>query len=151
MFGLDGLNKLVPWFWTSMVFNIVAFVMLLTPSVRKNYRLLPLACVLAVVGIWIEKGMGTVVPGFIPTPIGEVTEYAPTLIEILIAMGDWAMGMLIATVLIKGAIGVLLGDVKYSQQPWRETSKDVPFYKTTFEPARMQPWTGSSDPDAKVD
>ncbi len=151
MFGLDGLNKLVPWFWTSMVFNIVAFVMLLTPSVRKNYRLLPIACVLAVIGIWIEKGMGTVVPGFIPTPIGELTEYAPTLIEILIAMGDWAMGMLIATVLIKGAIGVLLGDVKYSQQPWRETSKDAPFYKTTFEPARMQPWARSSDPDAKTD
>jgi len=151
MFGLDGLNKLVPWFWTSMVFNIVAFVMLLTPGVRKNYRLLPIACILVIIGIWIEKGMGTVVPGFIPTPIGEVTEYAPTLIEILIAMGDWAMGMLIATVLIKGAIGVLLGDVKYSQQPWRETSNDAPFYKTTFEPVRMQPWTGSSDPDAKVD
>ena len=66
--------------------------MLLTPSVRKNYRLLPIACVLTIIGIWVEKGMGTVVPGFIPTPIGEVTEYAPTLIEILITMGDWAMG-----------------------------------------------------------
>ena len=151
MFGLDGLNKLVPWFWTSLVFNIVAFVMLLTPSVRKNYRLLPIACILAIIGIWIEKGMGTVVPGFIPTPIGEVTEYAPTLIEILIAMGDWAMGMLIATVLLKGAIGVLLGEVKHASQPWRVMSNDAPSYQTTFEPARMQPWTRSSDPDAKVE
>src|SRR5665811_1662311 len=126
------------------IFNIVAFVMLLTPSVRKNYRLLPLACVLAVVGIWIEKGMGTVVPGFIPTPIGEVTEYAPTLIEILIAMGDWAMGMLIATVLIKGAIGVLLGEVKYASQPWRVTKDEPQPYRTTFESPMMQPWAGSS-------
>ena len=151
MFGLDGLNKLVPWFWTSLVFNIVAIVMLLTPSVRKNYRLLPIACILAVIGIWIEKGMGTVVPGFIPTPIGELTEYSPTLIEILITMGDWAMGLLIATVLIKGAIGVLLGEVKYASQPWRVLSNDSPFYRTTFEPTRMQPWARSSDPDAKTD
>ena len=151
MFGLDGLNKLVPWFWTSLVFNLVAFVMLLTPSVRKNYRLLPIACILTIIGIWVEKGMGTVVPGFIPTPSGEVTEYAPTLIEILIAMGDWAMGMLIATVLIKGAIGILLGEVKHASQPWRVMSNDAPSYQTTFEPARMQPWTRSSDPDAKVE
>lgn len=151
MFGLDGLNKLVPWFWTSLVFNIVAFVMLLTPNVRKNYQLLPIACVLVIIGIWIEKGMGTVVPGFVPTPIGEVTEYAPTLIEILITMGDWAIGMLIATVLLKGAIGILLGEVKYASQPWRVMSNDAPSYQTTFEPARMQPWARSSDPDAKVD
>ncbi|MEZ5581736.1 MAG: hypothetical protein R3F37_02185 [Candidatus Competibacteraceae bacterium] len=26
-------------------------------------------------GIWIEKGMGLVVPGFIPTPLGEIFEY----------------------------------------------------------------------------
>ncbi len=152
MFGLDGLNKLVPWFWTSLVFNVIAFVMLLTPSVRKNYRLLPIACILAIMGIWIEKGMGTVVPGFIPTPSGEVTEYAPTLIEILITMGDWAMGMLIATVLMKGAIGILLGEVKRASEPWSVIRNAAPPpYRTSFEPARMEPWARSSDPDAKVD
>ncbi|MGP1679793.1 MAG: NrfD/PsrC family molybdoenzyme membrane anchor subunit [Burkholderiales bacterium] len=152
MFGLDGLNRLVPWFWASLVFNLVAFVMLLTPSVRKNHRLLPIACILAFGGIWIEKGMGTVVPGFIPTPSGEVTEYAPTLIEILITMGDWAMGMLIATVLMKGAIGILLGEVKYASEPWSVIRNAAPLpYRTSFEPTRMQPWARSSDPDAKVD
>jgi Ni/Fe-hydrogenase subunit HybB-like protein len=152
MFGLDGLNKLVPWFWTSLVFNLVAFVMLLTPSVRKNYRLLPIACILIIIGIWVEKGMGTVVPGFIPTPSGEVTEYAPTLIEILITMGDWAVGMLIATVLMKGAIGILLGEVKRASEPWSVIRSAAPLpYRTSFEPARMEPWARSSDPDAKVD
>jgi molybdopterin-containing oxidoreductase family membrane subunit len=46
--------------------------------------------VLAFAGIWIEKGMGLIVPGFIPSPIGEVTEYYPTFIEV--ADDRWASG-----------------------------------------------------------
>ena len=112
MFGLHGLTSLVPWFWSSLVFMIVAFVMFLIPSVRTNYKLLPIACVLAFVGIWIEKGMGLIVPGFVPTPIGEVTEYYPTLIEVIMTLGNWAIGFFILTILLKGAIGILVGDVK---------------------------------------
>ena len=114
MFGLHGLTALVPWFWSSLVFMLVAFAMFLTPSVRNNYKLLPIACVLAFVGIWIEKGMGLIVPGFIPSPIGEVTEYYPTFIEVIMSLGNWAIGFLILTVLLKGAIGILLGEVKAS-------------------------------------
>jgi molybdopterin-containing oxidoreductase family membrane subunit len=113
MFGLHGLTSLVPWFWSSLAFMIIAFVMFLIPSVRTNYKLLPVACVLAFVGIWIEKGMGLIVPGFIPTPIGEVTEYYPTLIEVVMTLGNWAIGFFILTILLKGAIGILVGDVKY--------------------------------------
>ncbi len=113
MFGLHGLTALVPWFWSSLAFMVIAFVMFLIPSVRANYKLLPIACVLAFVGIWIEKGMGLIVPGFIPTPIGEVTEYYPTFIEVLMSLGNWAMGFFILTILLKGAIGILVGDVKY--------------------------------------
>lgn len=112
MFGLHGLTSLVPWFWSSLVFMIIAFVMFLIPSVRTNYKLLPIACVLAFVGIWIEKGMGLIVPGFVPTPIGEVTEYYPTLIEVIMTLGNWAIGFFILTILLKGAIGILVGDVK---------------------------------------
>jgi molybdopterin-containing oxidoreductase family membrane subunit len=114
MFGLHGLTALVPWFWSSLVFMLVAFAMFLTPSVRKNYKLLPIACVLAFAGIWIEKGMGLIVPGFIPTPIGEVLEYFPTFIEVMTTIGIWAMGFFILTILLKGAIGILLGEVKAS-------------------------------------
>ena len=113
MFGLHGLTSLVPWFWSSLAFMLIAFVMFLIPSVRSNYKLLPVACVLAFVGIWIEKGMGLIVPGFIPTPIGEVTEYYPTLIEVIMTVGNWAMGFFILSILLKGAIGILVGDVKY--------------------------------------
>jgi Ni/Fe-hydrogenase subunit HybB-like protein len=94
MFGLHGLTQLVPWFWSSLVFMLVAFAMFLTPSVRRNYKLLPIACVLAFAGIWIEKGMGLIVPGFIPTPIGEVTEYYPTLIEVVMTIGNLGDGLL---------------------------------------------------------
>jgi Ni/Fe-hydrogenase subunit HybB-like protein len=113
MFGLHGLTSLVPWFWSSLAFMIIAFIMFLIPSVRTNYKLLPIACVLAFVGIWIEKGMGLIVPGFIPTPIGEVTEYYPTLIEVIMSLGNWAMGFFILTILLKGAIGILMGEVRY--------------------------------------
>lgn len=113
MFGLHGLTSLVPWFWSSLVFMITAFVMFLVPGIRANAKLLPIACVLAFAGIWIEKGMGLIVPGFIPTPIGEVTEYYPTLIEVLVTLGNWAAGFFILTILLKGAIGILLGEVKY--------------------------------------
>ena len=92
---------------------IIAFVMFLIPSVRTNYKLLPIACVLGFGGIWVEKGMGLVVPGFIPTPIGEVTEYYPTMIEIMMTIGLWAIGFFILTILLKGAIGILLGEVRY--------------------------------------
>jgi Ni/Fe-hydrogenase subunit HybB-like protein len=113
MFGLHGLTKLVPWFWGSLVAIIIAFVMFLVPSFRTNQKLLPIACVLAFGGIWVEKGMGLVVPGFIPTPIGEVTEYYPTMIEIMMTIGLWAAGFFVLTILLKGAIGILLGEVRY--------------------------------------
>jgi len=113
MFGLHGLTSLVPWFWSSLVFMLIAFVMFLIPSVRTNFKLLPVACVLAFVGIWIEKGMGLIVPGFIPTPIGEVTEYYPTFIEVVMTIGNWAIGFFILTILLKGAIGILVGEVKF--------------------------------------
>ena len=63
-----------------------------------------LACVLTVVGVWIEKGMGMVVPGFVPTPIGEIYEYTPSFPEIAISVGIWGLGLLLFTLLAKAAL-----------------------------------------------
>ena len=112
MFGKHGLTKLVPWFWCSLIALIFGWVMLLIPKVRKNYEVLPWLCAIIFLGIWVEKGMGLLIPGSIPTPIGEFTQYSPTLIEIGNCLGNWAIGFLILTILLKGAIGVLLGDIK---------------------------------------
>jgi Ni/Fe-hydrogenase subunit HybB-like protein len=114
MFGLHGFTDLVPWFWGSLIASIAAFMILLTPYWRSNYRLLALACILAFCGIWVEKGMGLLVPGFIPTPIGEFTQYLPTTLEIFVTLGNWAVGLLVLTVLLKGAIGIQLGDIGYA-------------------------------------
>jgi len=91
--------------------------MFLIPAVRNNNRLLPVPCVMAFAGIWIEKGMGLIVPGFIPSPIGEVTEYYPTFVEWLMTIGIWAAGFFILTILFKGAIGILQGEVRYAGKP----------------------------------
>ncbi len=151
MFGVHGLDTLVPWFWVSLAAMSVAFVMLLIPRVRKNYRLLPVACVLAFAGIWVQKGMGLLVPGFIPSPIGEFTNYSPTAIEIFVTLGNWAIGFFILTILVKGAIGILLGEVKYASAPWEVSHGVVPSYQHGFEPAKMQPWASSSDPVARLE
>lgn len=113
MFGLHGLTGLVPWFWSSLVLMVGAFILFLIPRFRKDFKLLTIPCAMAFTGIWIEKGMGLIVPGYIPTPIGEVTEYHPTFVEWLLVLGIWAFGFFILTILLKGAIGILLGDIKF--------------------------------------
>lgn len=119
IFGKHGLSGLVLWYWSSVAFLIAAFVILLTPRLRKDYSFyLPLACLLTFFGVWIDKGMGLVVPAFIPTPIGEFSEYRPSAIEIINTLGGWASGFFLLTLLLKGAVGVLLGEVKHSNA-WR--------------------------------
>ena len=105
-FGLHGHNALVPWIWTAIVFNIIAAGLFLSPWVFKYTRVLILACVLAFVGAWIEKGMGLIVPGFIPSTLHEIVEYTPSLIEWKVSAGIWAFGLMVLTVLLKMAIAV---------------------------------------------
>jgi len=113
MFGYHGLNALVPFFWTAMVLMIGSFILLLIPRVRKNLAILPFICIAAFVGIWIEKGMGLMLPGVIPTPVGEFAEYVPSHIEFMVVGGVWAIGFFLLTFMLKGAVAVLLGDVRY--------------------------------------
>jgi molybdopterin-containing oxidoreductase family membrane subunit len=116
MFGLHGLTGLVPWFWSSLVLMVGAFVMFFMPSFRNDFNKLQIPCAMAFAGIWIEKGMGLIVPGYIPSPIGEVTEYHPSFVEWLMVLGIWAFGFFILTILLKGAIGIMLGEVKFGGQ-----------------------------------
>jgi len=113
MFGKNGLNNLVPWFWSSVTLMVGSFVLLLVPKIRKNLTILPWICVMVFAGIWIEKGMALIVPGSIPTPIGEYSQYQPSMIEVMNSIGNWALGLIIMSLLMKGAIGILLGDLTY--------------------------------------
>jgi molybdopterin-containing oxidoreductase family membrane subunit len=105
-FGLEGHGGLVPWMWLSTILGLSAVILLLTPAVRRSDKILAVAAVAIFIATWIDKGLGLVVGGFVPTPLEKVTEYAPTLPEVLITVGVYALGFLILTVLYKVASGV---------------------------------------------
>lgn len=95
--GLRGNNNLVPWMWTSTVLAFGAMVMLIIPKIRRNEGLLAIACIAVFVSLWIEKGLGLVITGFIPSPLEAITPYVPTGTEIGITLGVWAFGFLVLT------------------------------------------------------
>jgi len=105
-FGLDGKDTLVPWMWASAVLAVISLVLLIVPKLRRNEKLLAWACVAVFASIWIDKGMGMVVTGFIPNPLAEVMEYTPTFPEVMITLMVWALGALIVTMLYKMVLGV---------------------------------------------
>jgi molybdopterin-containing oxidoreductase family membrane subunit len=56
--------------------------------------------------MYLEKGVGLIVAGFIPNPLDQIREYAPSIPEIMIALGVWATGFFVLTILYKIAISV---------------------------------------------
>jgi molybdopterin-containing oxidoreductase family membrane subunit len=103
-FGLKGHNALVPWIWTAIGMNLLGTFTLIWNPGKNNPKVLFPACVLLFVGIWIEKGMGLIVPGLVPSPLGEVVSYAPTWVEISITLGILALGMFFVTILVRPAL-----------------------------------------------
>lgn len=106
LFGLNGYSSLTPWIWFSMILSWISLILMLNPAVRKNETLLAVVCIAIIVSIWIEKSIGLVVAGFIPSPLGEIFEYSPTLPEILISAGIYGLGFLVLTILLKVAAAI---------------------------------------------
>lgn len=104
--GLDGHAKLVPLMWASVILAVVSLVLLIFPATRKNESTLAIAAAMVFISLWIDKGFGLIIGGFIPNMFEKVTEYWPTLPEILITIGVWATGFLVLTILYKIAISV---------------------------------------------
>lgn len=100
-FGSHGSHGLVPWIWTAIGMNLLGTALFFSPAALERGSVRIVACVLCIVGIWIEKGMGLIIPGFIPSTLHEVVEYAPSLVEWKVTAGIWAFGLLILTVLLK--------------------------------------------------
>jgi Ni/Fe-hydrogenase subunit HybB-like protein len=103
-FGLDGHNALVPWIWSAITMNLVGTLSLAFIPGRSNPIVFLPACILLFLGIWIEKGIGLIVPGLVPSPMGEVVNYAPSWVEICITLGVLSLGVFVVTLLLKPAL-----------------------------------------------
>jgi molybdopterin-containing oxidoreductase family membrane subunit len=108
--GLEGHTALVPWMWTSAALGLVALVLLIVPSTRAREATLAAACGAVFVSLWIDKGLGLVVGGFVPSPLGAVTDYVPTWREATITAGVWALGAIMVTGFFKITAEVRGGD-----------------------------------------
>ncbi|MBI5026465.1 MAG: polysulfide reductase NrfD [Nitrospirae bacterium] len=105
-YGIEGYGRLIPLMWTSAILAVFSLILLINPATRRNEKTLAMASAAVFMSLWIEKGFGLVVGGFIPNPFEKITEYWPTMPETVITIGVWAIGFLILTVLYKIAVSV---------------------------------------------
>ncbi|MCI5144636.1 MAG: polysulfide reductase [Candidatus Electrothrix sp. AR3] len=107
-FGLQGHDALVPWIWTAIGLNIFGTLLFAFDPTKCNPSYLMFASISLFIGIWIEKGFGLIVPGFVPSPMGEVVDYVPSNNEIIITVAVLATGMLLVTLILKPTLAILL-------------------------------------------
>ncbi|HSD26322.1 MAG TPA: NrfD/PsrC family molybdoenzyme membrane anchor subunit [Vicinamibacteria bacterium] len=108
--GIGEHRTLVPYAWTAVVLNVAAFVLFIVPAARRNWVTLNLGCLATYAGCYIEKGMGLIVPGLTPDTLGEIYEYFPSMTELRVAAGVFAIGFLAFTLMLKVAVPISLGE-----------------------------------------
>jgi len=111
-FGIHG-SSIAVWSWLALGCNSLAFVGFMVPSLRFRLPFLSVACVLAIGGVYIEKGMGLLLPGMTPGVLGDVYNYTPSLNEVLVSAGVWGIGVLLFTLMIKVAMEITVGRMRY--------------------------------------
>ncbi len=112
--GLEGENTLAPWMWLSSILAIFALIVLINPKTRSNHNWLLFGCLAVVFSLWIDKGLGMVIAGFVPSPLGKVVHYWPTAPELMISLAIYAVGLLVLTALYKIALEVR-GQIKKAE------------------------------------
>jgi len=105
-FGLDGKSNLVPFLRISFILGLLSLLILLIPTLRHSTPWLAVASAGLFVSIWIDKGIGLILGGFVPSPMEEVVEYIPGFLEVCITLGIWAFGFLLLTVFYKMVVSV---------------------------------------------
>jgi molybdopterin-containing oxidoreductase family membrane subunit len=108
--GLGEHRTLVPYAWSAVALNVVAFGLFIVPAARRNPVILNLGCLATYAAVYIEKGMGLIIPGLTPDALGEIYEYAPTITELRVAAGVFALGFLVFTLMLKVAAPISLGE-----------------------------------------
>jgi len=115
--GIGEHRTLVPYAWAALICSVVAFVLFLIPRTRRNFLTLNLGCLLIWAGVYIEKGMGLIIPGFTPDTLGQIYEYRPTAMEWGVAAGVFGIGFLVFTLLVKIAVPILVGTFRAEGTP----------------------------------
>jgi len=108
--GLGEHRTLVPYAWTAVALNLAAFFLFILPAARRNPLTLNLGCLATYSGCYIEKGMGLIIPGFTPDTLGEIYRYAPSITELRVAAGVFAVGFLVFTLMLRVAVPISLGE-----------------------------------------
>ena len=111
-FGMPGHAGTAVYTWLSLAANVSAFAIFVVPVLRHNLFLLTIGCLLTIFGIFIEKGMGLVLTGMTPDTLGEVYAYNPSIIELGVGIGIWAIGTLLFTLMVKVALAVNVGELR---------------------------------------
>ena len=123
--GIGDHRTLVPFAWAAVGLNVLAFVLFVVPRYRRNWVLLNVGCLATYAGVYIEKGMGLIVPGLTPDTLGEIYQYYPALSEVRVSAGIFAIGFLVFTLMLKVAVPILLGEFQAGQDPRAGTATGV--------------------------
>jgi Ni/Fe-hydrogenase subunit HybB-like protein len=115
-FGVGGHHTLVPYAWSAVALNVISFALFISPRTRRNLLTLNIGCLATYAGVYIEKGMGLIIPGLTPDTLGEIYEYSPTLTELRVAAGIFAVGFLLFTLMLKVATPISLGEFMRRRQ-----------------------------------
>jgi len=115
--GLNGHTTLVPYAWSAVALNLASFFLFISPAARRNPITLNLGCAATYAGVYIEKGMGLIIPGLTPDALGDIYEYYPTLTELRVAAGIFAVGFLLFTLMLKVAVPISLGEFMDRSHP----------------------------------
>jgi Ni/Fe-hydrogenase subunit HybB-like protein len=114
--GLGAHRTLVPYAWSAVALNVIAFALFIVPAARRNWVTLNLGCLATYAGVYIEKGMGLIIPGQTPDTLGEIYEYYPSLVELRVAAGVFAVGFLVFTLMLKVAVPIALGEFRLDRE-----------------------------------
>jgi molybdopterin-containing oxidoreductase family membrane subunit len=135
---------LTKFIWTATVLNILSTIVVVVPRLRADRRIFLATCVMTIIGIWIEKGMGLIFPGFIPTPLGEIVEYVPNMGEIFVCLGVVSLGTLMFTITTKVAIAILTGELVMESEEIFEPRFVNPDWTDSKPPSIWKKWLSSS-------
>ena len=107
-----GENKdIVIYAWISVIFSFVAFLLFLIPKTRTNFLTLNIGAVMIYIGVYIEKGIALLTPGFTPDVLGQFYIYRPSIVELKITVMIFSIGFLVFTILTKVAVAIIFEDL----------------------------------------